>query len=93
MESLTIYCGVFFASLVSAICDWVKERQFLKIKDEINNAMVKVYRGQFGTVSVISVRDLVVGDLIDVQQGDRVPADCILIDETNITIDESVYDK
>jgi len=26
MESLTIYVGVFFASLISAICDWIKER-------------------------------------------------------------------
>jgi len=38
------------------------------------------------------VRDLVVGDLIDVQQGDRVPADCVLIDETNINVDQSMYD-
>lgn len=45
MESLTIYVGVFFASFISAICDWIKERQFLKIKDEINNAEVLVYRG------------------------------------------------
>jgi len=66
MESLTIYVGVFFASIVSALCDWIKERQFLKIKDEINNAEVIVYRGNNGTVNSISVRDLVVGDLIDV---------------------------
>ena len=50
-----------------------------------------VYRGQYGTVTSISVRDLVVGDIIDIQQGDRVPADCILIDETNITVDQSNY--
>ena len=92
MESLTIYSGVFFASFVAALCDWIKERQFLKIKDEINNAQVIVYRGQFGTVNSISVRDLVVGDIIDIQQGDRVPADCVLIEETNITVDQSIYD-
>jgi hypothetical protein len=45
MESLTIYSGVFFASSVAAVCDWIKERQFLKIKDEVNNAQVMVYRG------------------------------------------------
>lgn len=92
MESLTIYMGVFFASFISAFCAWIKERQFLKIKDEINNAKVLVYRGAFGSVCSISVRDLVVGDVIDIQAGERVPADCILIEETNITVNQSMYD-
>lgn len=91
IETLTIYVGVFFAALVAAICDWVKERQFLKIKDEINNAQVLVFRGCFGTCVSISIRDLVVGDLIDVQQGDRVPADCVLVEEANIKVDQSMY--
>jgi magnesium-transporting ATPase (P-type) len=50
IESLTIYVGLLFAALVSALCDWIKEKQFLKLKDEINNARVTVYRGAFGTV-------------------------------------------
>lgn len=53
--------------------------------------MVKVYRGTMGSVIQIPIRDLVVGDIIEVNQGDRVPADCILIDEMNITVDERNY--
>lgn len=53
--------------------------------------MVTVYRGAFGTCVSIQIRDLVVGDIVDVQQGDRVPADCILIEEMNITVDQSMY--
>ena len=34
---------------------------------------------------------MVVGDIIDLNQGDRVPADCILIEEMNITVDQSFY--
>jgi len=64
MESLTIYMGVFFASIVTAVCDWIKEKQFLKIKDEINNEFVLVYRGATGNVQSVPLRDLVVGDLI-----------------------------
>ena len=63
----------------------------MKIKDEINNAYVLVYRGAFGNVISISIRDLVVGDLIAIHAGDRVPADCLLIDETNISVDQSMY--
>jgi len=37
VESLTIYSGLLFATLIAAICDYIKERQFLKLRDEINN--------------------------------------------------------
>ena len=37
IESFSIYSGLLFAALISAFCDWVKERQYLKLKDEINN--------------------------------------------------------
>ena len=37
------------------------------------------------------MKDLVVGDIIDIQQGDRVPADCLLVEEMSITVDESLY--
>lgn len=77
--------------LIAGFCDYVKESQFLTLKDEINNQYVTVYRGAFGTVQSIPVRDLVVGDIVDINQGDRVPADCILIEEMNITIDQSMY--
>ena len=53
--------------------------------------MVVVYRGQYGTKMSIKVRDLVVGDIIDIYQGDRVPADCILIEEMNVTVDQTLY--
>jgi magnesium-transporting ATPase (P-type) len=80
-----------FASIISALCDWIKERQYLKLKDEINNQRVTVYRGAYGTCLSIKVRDLVVGDIVDIQQGDRVPADCILIEEMHVTVDQSMY--
>ena len=66
IESLTIYAGLLFAALVAATCDWVKERQYLQLKDEINNQTVTVYRGAFGTCQSIPVRELVVGDIVDI---------------------------
>jgi Ca2+-transporting ATPase len=91
METLTIYAGAVLATLIAAWAEHKQERQFLKIKDEVNNTSVTVYRGQYGTESEILVSDLVVGDVISVQQGDIVPADCILIEEMNISVDESKY--
>jgi len=34
---------------------------------------------------------VVVGDIVDLKQGDRVPADCILVEEMNIKVDQSMY--
>jgi magnesium-transporting ATPase (P-type) len=66
MEVLTIFVGVFVATFISGFADYIKEKQFLKIKDEINNAEVVVFRGQYGSTTSVSVRDLVVGDVIDI---------------------------
>jgi hypothetical protein len=33
IESLTIYFGLMFACLLAALCDWIKQKQHLKIKD------------------------------------------------------------
>lgn len=93
VECLTIYMGVFFATCIAAICDWIKEKQFLRIRDEVNNATVMVYRGHSGNPASFMVRDLVVGDVIDIQAGDRVPADCVMIEETNVVVDQSMYIK
>ena len=37
IESLTINSGIMLGCIVAGLCDWIKERQFLQLKDEINN--------------------------------------------------------
>ena len=37
------------------------------------------------------VNDLVVGDIVLLQAGDRVPADCVLIQEMDMKVDEKMY--
>jgi P-type Ca2+ transporter type 2C len=37
----------------------------------------------------ISIYDLVVGDVIKLQAGDIVPADCVIINEQDLVVDES----
>ena len=91
MEALTIYTGLLFVAIISALCDYIKQRQYLKLRDQINEQIVKVYRGSQGTCISIPIRELVVGDVIDLAQGDRVPADCILVEEIKMTVDQSLY--
>lgn len=89
VEALMIYFGIFFASFIQAICEYQKDAQWLSLKSEINNQEVIVYRGN-GDPRYVKVRDVVVGDLIQVTAGNRVPADCILVEEMNMHVDQSM---
>lgn len=66
MECLSIFAGLLFAAIITAMCDYKKEKQILMLQDEINNASVTVYRGSFGNTTDIPVRELVVGDIVSV---------------------------
>jgi Ca2+-transporting ATPase len=58
----------------------------------MNNQEIVVIRGN-GQRRTAKIRDIVVGDLIQVNAGDRVPADCILVEEMNIKVDEKPVQK
>jgi magnesium-transporting ATPase (P-type) len=47
-----------------------------------------VLRGQYGTSQSVFNYDLVVGDVVLLTAGDRVPADCFLIEEMDMTVDQ-----
>lgn len=80
-----------FITTLSSLCSWGKEKQYLKLHDEIKNEEVSVIRGQYGLSQVSKVSDIVVGDIILVEAGMRIPADCFLIEGMDITCDETMY--
>jgi len=91
LESVSIYFAVGFAALIQSLCDYGKERQFLNLRGEIMKEQATVLRGQYGTSQTVYVSELVVGDVVLLQAGDRVPADCLLIQEMDMTVDEKMY--
>ncbi len=91
-EGVSIIAACLFITLLTSLCNWGKEKQYLKLHDEILNEEVSVLRGQYGLSQQSKVTDIVVGDVILVNAGMRIPADCILIDGMDITCDESMYD-
>lgn len=91
VEAVSVYFAVIFAALIQTLCDWGKERQFLNLRAEIVNQKCTVYRGQYGTTQNVLASQLVVGDVIQLEAGDRVPADCILIEEMDMKVDQRAY--
>lgn len=91
LESVSVFVAVGLATLIASLCDYGKEQQFLNLQREILSEECTVLRGQYGTSSSVLVNDLVVGDVVLLEQGDRVPADCLLLDEMNLKVDERSY--
>ncbi len=83
--------------LVSAVNDYMKELQFRKLNAKRQERNVTVYRS--GNVESISIYELLVGDIMEVETGGQLPVDCILIngeldmDESQMTGEPEIVKK
>lgn len=86
-ESVGIAAAVLLATLVSTFSEYRNENAFQKLQEEASQIKCKVYRD--GDIVEIPINDIVVGDCILLQSGDKIPADGILVDGS-IQVDQSV---
>ncbi len=86
-ESVGIAAAVLLATLVSTFSEYKNENAFQKLQEEASQIKCKVYRN--GDIVEIPINDIVVGDCILLQSGDKIPADGILVDGS-IQVDQSV---
>ena len=77
-EPLGTIVAVLVVAFVSAKTGVASDTKYRELKDSTEKDKCKVYRN--GVVTVIEVDDVVVGDKVLLQSGDKVPADGILID-------------
>ena len=85
-ETLGIAVSVFLATFISALSEYGSEKAFEKLSEENSLIKVKVLRDSKKTI--INIDEIVVGDIIYLESGDKVPADGIVIDG-ELYIDES----
>ncbi|CDJ41512.1 Ca2+-ATPase, putative [Eimeria tenella] len=87
MEGAAIWVAVLVVVLVTAGNDWMKEQQFRQlsaVKDDKNCTVLRD-----GCPTQVSVFDLVLGDLLQFEAGDELPADCIVVSCRSLRMDES----
>ena len=89
IEGTAIYIAVAIIVSVTAGNNYVKEKQFQKLVSKANEDYIAVFRGGDGLTQTVLNNELVVGDLIKIEQGMRIPADCVLVEGTDIAADES----
>jgi Ca2+ transporting ATPase len=93
VEGVSIYLAIFLIVTISAVNDWMKDRQFVKLQSDVKDEDIAVIRGKYGATQSVNIYDLVAGDVVLLETGSRVPADCVLIESQDMTVDESFYNK
>lgn len=77
-EPLGTIVAVLIVATVSAKTGVASDTKYRKLKDNTEKDKCKVHRN--GVITVIDVDDVVVGDKVLLQSGDKIPADGVLID-------------
>ena len=85
-ETIGIVIAILIASLISTISEYGSERAFLMLQEEASRVKCRVRRN--GSDILISIDDVVVGDVVLLSTGDRIPADGIIV-SGNLSVDES----
>lgn len=85
-ETMGIVVAIFLASFISAISEYGSEKAFEKLNSENSQILVKVKRNS--KKMTINMDDLVVGDIVYLESGDKIPADGIIV-AGEISVDES----
>jgi Ca2+ transporting ATPase len=87
LEGLSIIIAVLIIVSVTTINNYFKEQQFLKLNAMAKQKNVNVYRN--GVLANISVYELMVGDLVEVETGEILSVDGLIIRGTEVMADES----
>ena len=86
-ETIGIVLAILIASIISSISEYGSSKAFNKLTEETSKINVRVRRNR--EVITIPIDEVVVNDIVLVSEGDKIPADGVLI-SGNISVDESM---
>ncbi len=85
-ETIGIVISILLASFISSISEYGSEKSFEKLEEEVSKVKCRVIRN--GKEQEIGITEVVVGDVVSLAHGDKIPADGVII-KGNISVDES----
>lgn len=85
-ETIGILIAILLASFISTISEYGSEQAFNRLQEESSKTKARVKRN--GIIIEIPIGEIVVGDIVILSSGDKVPADGYLI-KGNLSLDES----
>ncbi len=88
IDSVGIVLAILLATLAGFLSELKSAGEFELLNQVKDDIRVKVLRE--GQIVEISINDIVVGDLVRLDLGDKVSADGVVIDAMNLLVDQSV---
>lgn len=85
-ETIGIVIAIFLASFISSISEYGSEKAFEKLQEESSKIKCRVKRN--GKIISVKIDEIVVGDIVLLASGDKIPADGMLI-SGELSVDES----
>ena len=85
-ETAGIALAVFLATFVSALSEYGSESAFEKLREDASRTVCRVVRE--GKTLVIPTEELVVGDMVRIAAGEKVPADGVIV-RGSLKVDQS----
>ncbi len=86
-EPIGIIVALILATSIAFWLEKKNEKKFQSLNQSNDDEPVKVVRN--GHVCQVPRKDIVVGDIVKLETGEEIPADCTLLDCLNLTVDES----
>lgn len=86
-ESIGIIVALILATGVAFVLESKNEKTFQSLNEVNDDTLVKVIRND--NVCQVTRKDVVVGDIVILNTGEEIPADCELLDGLTINVNES----
>ena len=86
-ETIGIIVAIILATVISSLSEYGSEKAFQKLSKSTSNILVKVIRNS--VVKNVSIEEVVKGDYVYLESGDKVPADGVIYNGS-VYIDESM---
>lgn len=91
VQGFSIYLGIFLIVGFTAVNDYFKDKNLVSLASDVKRDRIGVIRGKKGVTQTISIYQLVVGDIVLIEPGCMVPADCLLVEGEGIFTNEEKY--
>ncbi len=89
IEGFAIIVAIIVVVLVTAGNDYSKERQFRALSAVADDRRILAFRNKSDQPIEVSVYDIMVGDLLYLRTGDKIPADCYFINGSDVKCSEA----
>ena len=86
-ECIGVFMAIFLSTFITLVMEGSSKKAFEMLGKLYDNISVKVIRN--GKVELVKKEEITVGDIVLLESGDKIVADCRIIKANNLSVDES----